>query len=291
MGRRRIMMRFRFVPIFAGLATAAAMTTVGGLGTSVAAASNSPGQLSASAVGAYKASHDTQAAYNRAVAASYAHQSALKMAMYREGLLSRPTSRAKTPRASVTTPLSVVSGSGYAYLSPLNQQGQQRSYWCGPATVSEIAWTVPGPSNVNQSTAASWMGTNTSGTSTGQETSGLNHFVGVPDYGWNFYAFVSMDGNPTSSQRSAFYSDLQTDVSLNSPVGGDAWEVPGGPHLVGHPSNLQIFHWFEIGGWSNNSGKVYYADSATTIWSSVPPYSWYNTYNLETILGGRGYAW
>lgn len=286
------MMRSRFVPVFAGLVTAAAVMTMGGIGVGVATAGNSPHQLSASAVGAYKASHDTQAAYNRAVAASYAHQSAMKRTRYKEGLLSRPTPRPKTIRTSHMAPMSVVKGRRYAYLSPLNQQGQRRSYWCGPATVSEIAWTVPGPSNVSQSTAASWMGTNTSGTSTGQETSGLNHFVGVPDYGRNFYAFVFMDGNPTSSQRATFYSDLKTDVSLNSPVAGDAWEVHNGPHLVGHPNSLSdIFHWFEIGGWNSNTGKVYYADSATTVWSSVPPRSWYNTYNLETILGGRGYAW
>jgi len=276
-------MKSRLLPAFAGLMTAIAMVTVGGGMTNVAMASGSPNRLSNSAVAAYKARHDTRAAYVRAVAAAYARHNAQKRAMYRSGSLAAARS------ASVAAPLTV-SGSGYAYLSPLNQQGEQRNYWCGPATVSMVAWTVPGPSNVNQSTAASWMGTNTSGTSEGQATSGLNHFVGVPDYGWNFYGFVGMNDNPTSSQRSTFLADLQTDVSLNSPVAGDAWEVVNGPHLVGHP-NQQIFHWFEIGGWNTNNGKSYYADPATSVWSSVPPYSWFSTYTMETILGGRGYAW
>jgi hypothetical protein len=265
--------------------TTIAMVTVGGGMTDVAMASSSPTRLSDSAVAAYKAQHDTKAAYVRAVAAAYARHNAQKRAKYG----SRSATAARSANVAAA-PLSVVSGSGWAYLSPLNQQGEQRSYWCGPATVSMVAWTVPGPSNVNQSTAASWMGTNTSGTSEGQETSGLNHFVGVPDYGWSFYGFVSMNGNPTSSQRATFLSDLKIDVSLNSPVAGDAWEVVGGPHLVGHP-NQQIFHWFEIGGWNTSNGKSYYADPATSVWSTVPPYSWFSTYTMETILGGRGYAW
>jgi Peptidase_C39 like family len=276
------MVKPRLLSALVGLMTATVLVTMGWGATGVAVASSSP-QLSDSAVAAYKAANDTEAAYVSAVAASYAQHNAQKRAMYQSGSLHAAAS------ASVAA-TSAVSGSGYAYLSPLNQQGEQRSYWCGPATVSMLAWTVPGPSNVSQSTSASWMGTNTSGTSESQETSGLNHFVGVPDYGWNFYGFVAMNGNPTSSQRATFLGDLKTDVSLNSPVAGDAWEVVNGPHLVGHP-NQQIFHWFEIGGWNTNNGKVYYADPATSVWSTVPPYSWLSTNTVETILGGRGYAW
>jgi hypothetical protein len=54
---------------------------------------------------------------------------------------------------------------------------------------------------------------------------------------------------------------------------------------------VQIFHWFEIGGWKTNNGKSYYADPATSVRSTVPPYSWFSTYTMETILGGMGYAW
>ena len=183
------------------------------------------------------------------------------------------------------------SGPGYAWVDYLNQQGQWTSYYCGPATVSEMALTVPGPSWVDQGGAASYMGTNGDGTSVGQLVSGLNHFVGVPNYGYNFYAYVWMDYNPTAQQRADFLARLQYDVTVNTPVAGNAWEVAGGPHLIGHPAGQTIFHWFEIGGWSTNSSQVYYADSATTVWSSVPAYSWQNTYTVATIMGGRGYAW
>jgi hypothetical protein len=146
--------------------------------------------------------------------------------------------------------------------------------------------------NLSQWTAAGYMGTTSgAGTDAGGMVAGLNHFVGVPDYGWNFYGFVPMDYSPTSSQRSIFFSNLHTDVANNSPIAGDALEVAGGPHLVGHPVGENIGHWFEIGGWDTNSSQVYYADSATTVWSGVPPYSWYDMYTMETILGGHGYIW
>ena len=157
--------------------------------------------------------------------------------------------------------------------------------------------TVPGssPYNLNQWTVAGYMdgnggnSINANGTSVAQEVNGLNHYVGVPDFHYNYYGFVAMSYTPTSSDRSLFESRLDTDVSQSSPVAGDAWEVAGDVHLVGHPVNQTIFHWFEIGG--RSAAQTYYADSATSVWSGVPAFSWYNTSTLETILGGRGYIW
>jgi hypothetical protein len=76
------------------------------------------------------------------------------------------------------------------------------------------------------------------------------------------------------------------------PLIGDAWEVPNGPHLVGHPVNLEIYHWFTINGYNDWGNQTQYMDSATTIWPSVPPYtSNFSSSTLVTILGGRGYVW
>jgi hypothetical protein len=187
----------------------------------------------------------------------------------------------------------LTSGSGYAYISWLYHYGQTTDSWCGEATVAEISSTTPGASRLNipQSEIAGWLGNGQhTGTSVDQQVSALNHYVGVPDFGWNWYNMVWMDDNPTSAQRSAFLADLQLDINHNAPVSGNAYEVVGGPHLVGHP-NQNIFHHFAIGGWNTNTSQVWYTDSATSIWSSVPAYSWYSTYTVETILGGRGYVW
>jgi hypothetical protein len=302
-------MKPRMIPALVGLATAAAMVTVGPAAGATTAGGHAPGtragpaavrallakdagntqRPSAKVVRAmvgYKTRHSAQAAwFLKGVAASAAHN-ALKAAMIRNGAVHLGgTGSARAVRESVT------SGPGYAYVDYMRQQGQQTGYWCGPATVSEIAWTVPGPSNVNQATAASYMGTTTDGTTDGAMVSGLNHFVGEPDFGWDWYWFTGMDYNPTGAQRAAFLSNLQTDVYYNTPLAGNAWEVPGGPHLVGEPANEQIFHYIEIGGWDTDTSQVYYADSATTVWNTVPPYSWFDTYTMETILGGMGYIW
>jgi len=190
--------------------------------------------------------------------------------------------------------IDATTGPGYAYIGWLYHYGQNTNSWCGEATIEEMSSTTPGPSRLGipQSEIAGWLGNGPGdGTSVGQMVAGLNHYVGVPDFGWNFYSMVWMDNNPTSSQRAKFLSNVQVDIgSYNSPVAGDAYEVVGGHHLIGHP-NQNIFHWFAIGGWNTNTSQIWYTDSATTVWSSVPAYSWYGMYNLETILGGRGYVW
>ena len=185
-------------------------------------------------------------------------------------------------------------GPGYGYLGWMYHYGQNTGSWCGEATVEVISSTTPGASRlaIPQSEIAGWLGNGTNdGTDAGQMVNALNHYVGVPDFGWNFYGMVWMNGNPTSAQRNAFLSDLQIDVlDYSTPVAGNAWEVRGGPHLAGHP-NQEIFHHFAIGGYNTNSSQIWYTDSATTVWSSVPAYSWFDLYTAETILGGRGYVW
>jgi len=185
---------------------------------------------------------------------------------------------------------SVNTGYGWAYINGLNQQGQWNGYYCGPAVVSEASYTEGVP--VDQGTAAAYMGTTSNGTDTGAFTAGMQHFVGVPTYGSNWYIWVNVPYTPSSSDMSTFVSHMQFDISpsYGSVLGGDAWEVAGGPHLVGHP-NQTIFHYFEIGGWNTNNSTTYYADSATSVWSTVPAYSWFDTWTMVVILGGRGYVW
>jgi hypothetical protein len=242
----------------------------------------------------YKAQHDTEAVTLQAVSDANASHDAQKMRLIKAGAARIGTARERT----ATCPdVAARSASSNAVLFYFTQYPQVTNSFCGPATISEFSASVPGssPYNLNQWTVAAYMdgnggnSINANGTSVSQEVDGLNHFVGLPDFGWNYYGFVWMDYFPTSAQRSAFEARVDANVSQGSPVAGDAWEVAGGPHLVGHPANQTIFHWFAIGGRSGSS--TYYADSATSVWSGVPSYSWYDTYTLETILGGRGYIW
>jgi hypothetical protein len=277
--------------------------TASGCGTSAlpafssAAATSAPTGIPAvETVGAYKAAHDTQAATLQALAAANVAHDTEKTALINSGQLKPRAGLAKQPSCRIA-PATSASRSANAVVAYLAQYAQVNGAFCGPATVSEFSATVPGssPYNLNQWTVAAYMdgsggsGIYNNGTNVSQEVNGLNHFVGAPDFGRNYYGFVGMSYTPTAADRSGFEAHLDTDVSQRSPVAGDAWEVAGGPHLVGHPVNQTIFHWFEIGGRSGSSS--YYADSATSVWGGVPRYSWYSTYTLETILGGRGYIW
>lgn len=93
--------------------------------------------------------------------------------------------------------------------------------------------------------------------------------------------------------------DTTRTADLILTTNGNQPRLPSGrcrrPGTPDHPVNLQIFYWFEIGGWNTQNGTVCSADPAAYAdsdigWNGVPETKWYNTYNLETILGGRGYA-
>jgi len=256
---------------------------------SAQASSSSEGRMSDQAVADYKATHDSEASQIAKLRVDATRQEDAKRTELASVHRRQPSAKCDAQRIAPA----YTSGSGYAYISWMVQYGQTRSNYCGPATVAEMSATVPGPSLVglNQDAVASYMGTDSTGTDVQEMVNGLNHYVGQPDFGWNFYSFVWMDYNPTPAQRSTFLNNLQIDVQYNSPVAGDAWEAAGGPHLPGHPVNQEIFHWFEIGGWNTNTGQVWFADSATTVWSGVPAYSVYSTHTIGTILGGRGYIW
>jgi hypothetical protein len=188
-------------------------------------------------------------------------------------------------------------GNGYAWLNNFNHQGQINGYYCGPATIAEGTTTLG--VGVSQQTAGSYMGTNTGGTGTTAMTNGMVHFIGNPVFGWSFYVWHGVPYTPTQTDYNNYFYNITSDISGASaaPIAGDAYEVVGGPHLVGHP-NQNIFHWFETGGWNQNGHPgstsyytIYYADSATSIWSTVPAYSWFNMQTMVVILGGRGYVW
>lgn len=176
-----------------------------------------------------------------------------------------------------------------------NQQGQINGYYCGPAAVSE-ALSALGV-NLSQSSAGSLLQTSAD---EGTAWSGLNIDVPrttgypVPDLinyesgGW--YAPVSVPYQPAGSDDTTYVNDLTYDIDHRWPLVGDAWEVPNGPHLVGHP-NIEIYHWFEIRGYEDSGSTTDYEDSATTVWSGVPAYSSLSSQTIVEIVGGRGYVW
>jgi hypothetical protein len=179
-----------------------------------------------------------------------------------------------------------------------NQAPQETSYYCGPAAVHEALGAVG--VSLSQAAAASALRTTTAGTAwSGGGTSPSGY--PVPDvlnrYQSRNYYVPQPVGSATSSAIQTYESDLEMDISaIRAPVVGNAWETPSGYHLVGHPGGAQIFHWFEIRGYYGSGSTTLYEDSvhgATSIsWSgNVPAYSNLPSYQIVSIVGGRGYVW
>jgi hypothetical protein len=180
-----------------------------------------------------------------------------------------------------------------------NQTSQTTSYYCGPASVHETLGAVG--VSLSQSAAATKLHTTTDGTAwSGGGTSPSGY--PVPDVlngmqKRNYYVPQPVSTAVTSDTISTYKRDLRVDIeTVRAPLVGDAWEAPGGPHLVGHPTNREIFHWFEIRGYQNTGGSTMYEDSvhgASSIsWSgSVPAYSTLASSTIVTIVSGRGYVW
>jgi hypothetical protein len=179
-----------------------------------------------------------------------------------------------------------------------NQTPQATSYYCGPAAVHEALGALG--VSLSQSAAAAALHTSGDGTSWSSGGTSPSGYP-VPDVlnryqSRNYYVPVYLP-SVTSSAISTYESDLRTDIgSIRAPLIGDAWEIPGGYHLDGHPGNEQIFHWFEIRGYQNSGGSTMYEDSvhgATSIsWSAnVPAYSTMASSKIVSIVSGRGYVW
>jgi len=206
----------------------------------------------------------------------------------------------ESPTGTITSYCSYGCGGGYASSASIvpNQTPQITSYYCGPAAVHE-ALDALGVS-LSQSAAAAALHTTTDGTAwSGGGTSPSGY--PVPDvlnrYQSRNYYVPQPVSSATSGAISTYELDLEQDIyAVRAPVVGDAWEVPSGYHLNGHPTDRTIFHWFEIRGYYGSGDTTLYEDSvhgATSIsWSgSVPAYSSLPSYKIVSILGGRGYVW
>jgi hypothetical protein len=250
-----------------------------------AAPARDPAVGAAERAAEYKASHDTDP------------HSALPAAA-RAGLRQRTEAALRDtagPREEAATSRSLTG----------TQQAQQTSYWCGPAAVSS-AIAVRGVS-VTQRRAATllrttWDGTDWSGTNadvpksyqTGYPVADVLTYT-LRGQDAHYYP-VWLDYNPTAKQKARYRTRLVADIDSGWDLVGNAWEVPGGPHLVGHPGNQEIFHYFTIRGYTRSGAYTRYQDSvhgASSIsWSSgVPAYSTMSSDTIAVIVGGRGYVW
>jgi hypothetical protein len=176
------------------------------------------------------------------------------------------------------------------------QQPQERGYFSGPATVSEMLAQLG--IVLSQQAAARAVGTTRAGTDWSNARGYPVPRVLNASQHRTSYVAVALPWSPTREQVAIYIADLVTDISRGSgvPMAGDAYEVPGGPHLVGHPPGLEIMHWFDIRGYAQSGAITDYEDSVhgapSIAWSgSVPSYSSLLSTTIVYILGARGYVW
>ncbi|MFG2117352.1 hypothetical protein ACGFRB_32735 [Streptomyces sp. NPDC048718] len=186
------------------------------------------------------------------------------------------------------------------------QQPQQTSYWCGPAAFVAVQSAHDGVGGRSQQDAATLLKTSTAGTAwygididvpgpTGYPMADALNYR-LPGAG---YVPNALPYTPTAADKTAFRQHIVHNTDNDYAIAGNAWEVPGGPHLVGHP-NIEIFHWVAIDGYDTDTAAadVSYLDpvggvsTSVVSWAgSVPKSAHISSDTLTTIMGGRGYIW
>ncbi|MDG4861189.1 hypothetical protein P8605_23945 [Streptomyces sp. T-3] len=270
-------------------AALAATTALLGLSalTGTASAADSPSAPDAPGA-AYKAAHDTLGPQKLTAAQR-------RLIAEKEAAATRPHSGASPQGVQA----------GYVTSGGI-QQSQKTSYWCGPATLVITQSAHDEVGGRSQQDAATLLKTNTSGTA----WYGIN--INVPDpTGYPMadalnarlpgagYVPKALPYSPTATDKANFKSHIIHNTDNDYGIAGNAWEVPGGPHLVGHP-NIEIFHWVAVDGYNsdNGAGQVNYLDpvggvsTSVISWAaSVPRSARISSDTLTTIMGGRGYVW
>ena len=177
-----------------------------------------------------------------------------------------------------------------------SQRAQIRNYFCGPATVSEMLAQMHVV--LPQLAAARELRTTPSGTDWSNARGYPVAKVLNANQKVRTYVAVALPWVPTAAQIKTFETDLVADINDGAgvPIAGNAYEAPGGPHLVGHPPGQTIMHWFDIRGYSQSGAIADYEDSvhgaASIGWSvAVPAYSSLSSVAIVDIVGARGYVW
>lgn len=194
---------------------------------------------------------------------------------------------------------------GYVVSGGLHQS-QQTSYWCGPAALVITQSAHDEVGGRSQQSAANLLETDSSGTAwygvgidvpepTGYPmVDALNHRLPGANY-----VPRSLPYSPTSADVADFREHIVHNTDYDYAIAGNAWEVPGGPHLAGHP-NIEIFHWVAIDGYNSDTDaqQVRYLDPVGGVSTSViswaggvPKSARISADTLTTIMGGRGYVW
>jgi hypothetical protein len=168
---------------------------------------------------------------------------------------------------------------------PFTWYGQERYYYCGPASTKiALSARVSPPS---QDTLASSLGTTTNGTDdTSNVVATLNRYLGT-----TWYERKPVNDPPTQAQRDLLKQDIVFDVDRGWAIVANVvsgWRPPG------YPSGT-IYHYVAVVGYANGGDSAVIADPAGagaggSSWNNVPKTYTISTYDLGTWIGMKAYA-
>lgn len=168
----------------------------------------------------------------------------------------------------------------------LSWQGQQRYYWCGPAS-TRMALSTRMANPPSQDALAAALGTTVNGTDhVGLVRTALNRYLGT-----TWYETKLMNDPPSKAQRDLLKRDILLNLGKGYPLVANVvsgWRPPGYPGGT-------IYHYVTVVGYDQGGDRVLIADPAGTCaggstWCSVPRTYWISTADLGTWIGGKGYT-
>jgi Peptidase_C39 like family len=168
---------------------------------------------------------------------------------------------------------------------PFTWFGQERYYYCGPASTKiALSARMTPPS---QNTLAASLGTTTNGTDdTANVVATLNRYLGT-----TWYERKPVNDPPTQAQRDLLKQDLLFDVDRGWAIVANVvsgWRPPG------YPSGT-IYHYVAVVGYADGGNSAVIADPAGagaggSGWTNVPKTYTISTYDLGTWIGMKAYA-
>lgn len=169
----------------------------------------------------------------------------------------------------------------------VTQVGQNKSYYCGPASgymiirylhgagfTSRYDGSQPGQAGLAN---ANHMRTDLNGRtdwSSQLYVTGINRWRGV-----NYYVQVN---RPTAATTKSII--LMSIGASGMPYAADTVEFAYGDHYNFHPKSLTIGHWITGYGYSNSGATSYWADPSTSVWPGVSPTFSYSTATFANLF-------